>query len=94
MRHAARTDENQPAIVERLREIGIKPILTHRVGDGFPDLVVGHRKRTIFLEVKMPGEGLNKDQAKFLAEWDGGEYHIVRTPEEAVKAVLGRDIFS
>ena len=87
-RHAARTDDNQAEVVKRLREFSrVTP--THQVGGGFPDLVVQFMGRTILMEVKMPGESLNKDQAKFFAEWNGGEIYIVRTPEEALKHLIG-----
>ena len=85
---AARVDANQPDIVKRLREFArVTP--THQVGGGFPDLVVQFMGRTILMEVKMPGESLNKDQAKFFAEWNGGEIYVVRTPEEAVRVLIG-----
>ena len=90
---AARVDANQPDIVKRLREFArVTP--THQVGGGFPDLVVQFMGRTILMEVKMPGESLNKDQAKFWAEWNGGEMYIVRSPDEAVEKLLGEKAFA
>lgn len=87
---AARVDANQPDIVKALRSIGARVKPTHQVGDGFPDLVIGYRDRTVLMEVKMPGEGLNPEQAKFFAEWTGGDLHIARSPEEAVQIVVGK----
>jgi hypothetical protein len=39
-RRAAKTDDNQPAIVEAFRDLGCKVHHTHMVGKGFPDIVV------------------------------------------------------
>jgi hypothetical protein len=36
-----RVDENQPAVVEAARKAGLGVALTHTVGHGFTDLVVG-----------------------------------------------------
>jgi hypothetical protein len=88
---AARIDANQPEIVDALRKIGARVKPTHGVGGGYPDLTVGYRGRTILMEVKMPGEGLNKEQAQFFAEWNGGPLFIVRTKEEAVLAAVGEE---
>jgi hypothetical protein len=85
---AAKVDANQPAIVEALRRIGARVLHLHKVGGGCPDLLVCHRGRNVLIEVKMPGEGPNKMQSEFIAAWDG-ELHIVRTPEEALTAILG-----
>ena len=85
---AARSDENQQSIIDALRKIGARVKSTHMVGNGFPDLVIAFRRRTVLLEVKMPGEGLTKEQIKFFAEWNG-ELHIARSPEEAVRLVIG-----
>jgi hypothetical protein len=88
VRRAAKVDQNQPAIVEAMRSVGAKVEHTHQIGGGFPDLIVWAKGRTFLAEIKMPGEGLNKQQAEFFASWPG-EIHIVRTTEEAIKAVTG-----
>lgn len=85
---AKRTDANQATIVEALRDIpGCKVAVTSGVGDGFPDLVVGYRKRSIPMEVKLPGEKLNKAQRVWHDEWTG-EVCVVRSVDEAL-LVLG-----
>jgi hypothetical protein len=48
-----------------------------------------NQERTFLLEVKMPGEKINKLQAEWLAAWPG-EVHVVRTPDEALKVLLGK----
>lgn len=90
MRRAAKTDDNQADIVKRLREIGVKVWPMHRVGEGFPDLLCWVRGRYFLIECKMPGEGLNPNQAEFFAECPG-EIHVAHDPEQAVLAALGKE---
>lgn len=93
MRRAAKVDANQEAIVKRLREIGAQVEVI-----GKPvDLLVGYRGRTELVEVKSPrptseggSHGITKDQAEFIAKWPAN-VHIVRSPDEAVAAIIGRD---
>lgn len=52
----------------------------HKVGEGFPDLVVSRKGWGSFLvEVKVPGEKPNARQMKFYQDWDnaGGEEILV-----------------
>jgi hypothetical protein len=76
--------------VEALRRCGAKVFPLHQVGGGCPDLLVAiNQERTFLLEVKMPGEKINKLQAEWLAAWPG-EVHVVRTPDEALRVLLGK----
>ena len=59
VRWDARTDSNQAEIVDALRKAGRFVALTHRVGQGFVDIVVANKGRWYMGEVKRPGEGLN-----------------------------------
>lgn len=101
MRRAARIDNNQPAIVKALKAVGVaaeyikKPL----------DLLVQskffcpHCKKEIeggkteLMEVKNPDgfDRLTKEQVEFIARWPG-KIHVVRTPEEAIRAVIGEEI--
>lgn len=103
-RHAARRDENEPAIADALRAAGATVV--YRNGKGEPDLDVGFRGENYKLEVKLPlgprggkrgggstrpgqgGDGtLTADQIKWWAAWRGRPPVIVRTPEEALRAI-------
>jgi len=86
MRRAARVDANQPAIVQALRAAWATVTPTHTVGQGFPDLVVGFRGRTVLLEVKLPHAGLTDDEAQWHAQWRG-EAYIVHDVDEALRAL-------
>ena len=86
MRHAKRTDATQLEIVKALRKIGAAVYVI-----GLPvDLLVWHRGVLHLVEVKVEGGTYTKQQIKFMAEWPG-EVHTVRTPEEAVAAVIGKE---
>jgi len=90
MRRAAKVDRNQAEIVDGLRRCGIsvefigKPV----------DLLVCCRGETSLLEIKNPVDGrLTKDQVEFLARWPG-RVHVVRTLNEALKALLGERLMA
>lgn len=88
MRRAARTDANQQAIVDALRQAGAsvevigKPV----------DLLVGWHGRNLLMECKdgskTPGNRpLTKAQKDFIPEWRG-QVHVVLTPAEAVALLV------
>jgi hypothetical protein len=93
-RRAARTDDNQKAIVEELRSHpGVK------VMPGMDDILVGYKGKTFWYEVKNPnaiskrtGELLcSKVKAgqKVLAEEWTGHYKLVTTVEEILAELWG-----
>jgi hypothetical protein len=79
-----RADGNQAEIVAALKRIGASVHDTHRVGDGFPDLVVGYRGATGLLELKLPGRDLEPHQGDWHAAWRGAPVLVARTVEEAI----------
>ena len=84
MRHAARVDGNQAAIVAALRNKGASVYLIK-----LPvDLLVGFGGKTALVEVKNPASrygraGANPNQASWLASWQGGTAAIVDSVEAA-----------
>lgn len=83
------TDANQQQIVEALRAAGYFVVDLSQVGGGVPDLLVNSYSRTVLLEVKnMDGKGdeLTEAEAEFHAAYRG-ELHIVRSVEDALKAM-------
>lgn len=96
MRRAAKVDANQQAIVDRLRECSVSVEII-----GKPvDLLVCCRGETSLMECKSErptseggSNGLTKDQVEFIARWPG-KIHVVRTPDEAVRAVLGEQVMA
>jgi hypothetical protein len=87
---AARVDANQAAIVAALRKIGATVELLHSVGDGVPDLLVGHRCENYLIEVKTPKGRKNKRQEAWHRDWRGNSF-VVRSVDEALRIVAGFD---
>lgn len=84
MRTAAKRDANEREIIEALLLAGatVRQLNEHAV----PDLIVGYQGRNFLLEVKTPAGKLNDDQFAFFEDWNG-QVEMVRTPEEALKAI-------
>lgn len=88
---AGRIDGNQREVVEALRAAGMGVIVASRMGNGFPDLIVGCDGLNVLVEVKNPRtdygrKGLNGNQKRF-AETLGVEILIVHSGAEAVERV-------
>lgn len=87
MRHAAKRDDTEPAIVQALELAGWTVV---KVSDtGFPDLACFRRGVVRFLECKGPDGALTPAQEKTFGRIQGAlvTVHVVRTPEEALMAV-------
>jgi len=84
MRHAARVDENQAAIVQALRDAGAYVWII-----GLPvDLLVGYKDRTLLMEVKTTSKKrLTGLQATFFEKWSGGTLCRVDSPEAALRMI-------
>ncbi len=91
-RHAARTDANQPSIISALEAIGCRVLYIK-----WPvDLAVSGGRlgdQTLWVEVKMPGGRLTKDQENFFMYWPGRKC-VVYNAEEAIEAVLGKALLA
>jgi hypothetical protein len=86
-RTAAKVDANQPAIVKALRAIGATVLHTHQLKNCF-DILVGYRGRTFLMEIKATEKDkLTPGEAEFKASWRGSPYHIVYTPEQAIRII-------
>lgn len=84
MRRAARTDANQAEIVTALRKSGCQVESLAKLGRGVPDLLVSRAGKLKLLEVKTKRGDLTPDQRRWHALWP---VHVVRSPEEALRAV-------
>ena len=87
MRWANRRDGNQGDIVRDLARLGFEVVDTSRVGDGFPDLVVGYKGKTGLVELKIPGEKLKQNQLEFHGNWTGGIIILATCAEEVLEAM-------
>ena len=90
-RYDAKVDKNQPEIVAALRAVGASVLHLHAVGRGCPDLAVGFRGVTYFLEVKSDKGKLTPAEQEFFDTWKG-RAAIVRSPEEALKAIGAEEL--
>lgn len=85
---AARTDNNHTQIVEAIRDAGALIFSTAGVGMGFPDICVAYAGRNWLLEIKGPKGELTPLQKAIHRQWSGyGQMAVVRTPEEALRAI-------
>ena len=82
----AKTDANQEAIVAALRDAYCSVLPMHRLGQGAPDLAVGRNGRVYFLEIKTDNGKLTPAEKEFQDTWRG-HYAIVKTPDEALRAI-------
>ena len=86
MRRALKIDENQPEIIKALKAAGVQVEVI-----GKPvDLLLCCRGETSLMEIKGHDGRFTKDQVEFIARWPG-KVHIVKTIEEAIKAVIGEE---
>lgn len=72
MKWSAKTDKNQREIVDALRNAGRLVWLTHRLGQGFPDIAVTEPvlNQIVLVEVKQPKTGrLTEDEWLWLKQW-------------------------
>ena len=94
MAYNRKIDTTHTAIVRALHKIpGAQVIDTHRVGQDFPDVVVGYQRRNVFVEIKSSEKSqITPGQFVMRQSWPG-EYHIAWTPEMAVNAVIFGSVF-
>jgi hypothetical protein len=84
MRYAARTDENQTAIVKALRDAGAYVWII-----GLPvDLLVGYANHTWLMELKRNSKApMTALQRDFFESWIGGTLCRVDSPEAALRMI-------
>jgi len=83
MRLRTRRDSNEREIIDVLEQAACDVVQLD-----YPcDLLVGRGRVNYLLEVKMPTGKLRESQARFAEDWRGAVVQVVRTPEEALRAV-------
>lgn len=83
-RYNPRRDANEKEIVEALRQVGCS--VRTLSAKGLPDILCAMRGKNFLLEVKGKNGKLTPAQEETIRNWMG-EIHVVRTPEEALKAI-------
>lgn len=94
MRRAARTDENQAAIVDAFRRCGAQVVPLHAVGKGVPDLLIARHGETFLAEIKDGGKApsarkLTPAQQAFHASWPG-VIEIVESVDDVLRIMGAR----
>ena len=85
---ARRVDGNQAVIVGALRAAGCFVDDTSRLGDGFPDLVVGTREGLIYtVEVKLPSGQLTDKEVAYIVKRVMPGHRIFFDAQQAVDAI-------
>jgi hypothetical protein len=87
MRHAARTDANQAAIVSALRLHGCSVYYVKEPCD----LLVGKRGQTVLVEVKTDKGRYTPAQIAFMQTWNGGPVATIRDVEGALTLARSLD---
>ena len=89
----SKTDTVQKEIVSALRRAGALVFLTHRVGGGFPDIVVLWRGQWLLAELKTGNAGLNAAEQEWHAKAarSVGKVYVWRTAEQALRELGGTD---
>ena len=77
-----RTDSNQVEVMEALRAAGYMVFDAHRLGKGFPDLVVCKYRNVYLVEVKTKDGKLTPDEREFIK--DGWPVVVVYDGQDAL----------
>ncbi len=82
-------DSNHDVIVAALRAAGVAVAETHRLGGGFPDLMVARGELVVLIEIKNPHtgygrRGLGVNQRRFAETWPVA---VAYNPAQALAAV-------
>jgi len=93
MTYAKRVDLNHQEVVKTLRSLGATVFDASRMGQGFPDLVVGYNHQTVLVEIKS-GEQKKFTQAqlKFMADWKGSAVTRINDIDGAIRLIKVLDM--
>jgi hypothetical protein len=70
--YAKRVDSNQKEIVKVFKDLGCSVFDTSRIGQGFPDLVIGKNQKTVLVEIKSSDKAVyTSAQNLFMMNWRG-----------------------
>jgi hypothetical protein len=89
MRKHARKDTNQDEIVQAARDLGATVLLTHQLGGGAPDIIIGWRGLNYLVEIKDGAKPpsrrrLTKDEKEFHQLWRG-QICVIKSVDELLE---------
>ena len=93
MTYAKRVDLNHQEVVKTLRSLGATVFDASRMGQVFPDLVVGYNNQTVLVEIKS-GEAkkFTAAQLKFMADWKGSAVVRINDVDGAIRLIKVLDM--
>ena len=93
MTYAKRVDLNHQEVVKTLRSLGATVFDASRMGQGFPDLVVGYNHQTVLVEIKSGEQKrFTNSQLKFMAEWKGSAVSRINDVDGAIRLIKVLDM--
>jgi Holliday junction resolvase len=93
MTYAKRVDLNHQEVVKTLRSLGASVFDASRMGQGFPDIVVGYNGQTVLVEIKSGEQKrFTNAQLKFMAEWKGSAVTRINDVEGAIRLIKVLDM--
>jgi rhamnose utilization protein RhaD (predicted bifunctional aldolase and dehydrogenase) len=88
MSYAKRVDENHKLIKHTFIALGASVLDLSRVGQGCPDLLIGYKNKSVFVEVKSSNKAhFTEHQLKFINSWRGGAISRIDTVDGAIKLI-------
>ncbi len=88
MTYAKRVDLNHQEVVKTLRSLGASVFDASRMGQGFPDIVVGYNQQTILVEIKSGEQKkFTNAQLKFMGDWKGSAVVRINDLEGAIRLI-------
>ena len=76
-------DASHPEIQRELEQLGASVVDTSKLGDDFPDMVVGFCRQTFLIEAKSAKGDLSDGQSEFARDWRGSPVVVLRSREQA-----------
>lgn len=70
-----------------MEDVGASVLLLHQLGEGAPDALAGFRGVDQLLEFKSGKKQPNRQQQDWHRTWKGRPVKVVRTKEEALRAI-------
>jgi Holliday junction resolvase len=93
MTYAKRVDLNHQEVVKTLRSLGATVFDASRMGQGFPDLVVGYNHQTVLVEIKSGEQKkFTSAQLKFMADWKGSAVTRINDVDGAIRLIKVLDM--
>ena len=88
-----RVDANQNQIIHTFIALGASVLNLSRVGEGAPDLAIGYKGKTVFVEVKRDEKAkYTEPQIKFMQNWRGGPVSRIDSVDAAIRLIKMLDM--